>query len=230
MNKVFDWVLAAITVWGLVFLTSCTKDGDTIYQTDPEDQASTAPLVTVIYDPNALGDRGYNDLIYQGVENAAHKYGLRTMQLSPASVDEGLAYLQLLFEALNTMQDSTRRLVVVAAASYDDFLRKNNSLLESSPNTDLLYNVAAVPGEAKAQTVATLLQRRWDFYANILNNIKESGKLNWGEQYWIDKKVTYLAFTDQYAINLSNGQLSGWDFQWHNPSKHFILAIDYLNY
>lgn len=108
MNKLFDWVLAAITVWGLVFLTSCTKDGDTIYQTDPEDQASTAPLVTVIYDPNALGDRGYNDLIY--------------------------------------------------------------------------------------------------------------------------KKVTYLAFTDQYAINLSNGQLSGWDFQWHNPSKHFILAINYLNY
>ena len=96
--------------------------------------------------------------------------------------------------------------------------------------SDLLYNVAAVPGEAKAQTVATLLQRRWDFYANILNNIKESGKLNWGEQYWIDKKVTYLAFTDQYAINLSNGELSGWDFQWHNPSKHFILAIDYLNY
>ena len=152
MNKLFDWVVAAITVLGLVFLTSCTKDGDTIYQTDPEDQASTAPLVTVIYDPNALGDRGYNDLIYQGVENAAHKYGLRTMQLSPASVDEGLAYLQLLFEALNTMQDSTRRLVVVAAASYDEFLRKNNSLLESCPNTDLLYLETETPLTGKGSS------------------------------------------------------------------------------
>ena len=94
---------------------------------------------------------------------------------------------------------------------------------------DLLYDVAAVPGEAKALTVATLLQKNWDFYANILNNIG-NGKLNRGEFYWIDKKITYAVYTNQYAINLSNGQIDGWDFQWHNPEKHFILAIDYLNY
>ena len=97
-----------------------------------------------------------------------------------------------------------------------------------TPN-DMLYDVAAVPGEAKARTVATLLQQKWDFYANILNNIG-NGKLNRGEFYWIDKKITYAVYTNQYAINLSNGQIDGWDFQWHNPEKHFILAIDYLNY
>ena len=95
---------------------------------------------------------------------------------------------------------------------------------------DLLYDVAAVPGEAKAKTVATLLQQKWDFYANILNNISGGGKLNRGEYYWIDKKITYTFVTYQYAINLTNGDIDGWDFQWHNPEKHFILAIDYLNY
>lgn len=87
-----------------------------------------------------------------------------------------------------------------------------------------------MPGEAKAQTMSALLRANWNFFANILNNIPGGGKLNWGEQYWIDKKITYAVFTDQYAINLSTGELSGWDFQWHNPEKHFILAIDYLNY
>ena len=96
--------------------------------------------------------------------------------------------------------------------------------------SDLLYNVAAVPGEAKAKTVATLLQKHWDFFANILNNTSGSGKLNRDEFYWIDKKITYAVYTNQYAVKLSNGEIDGWDFQWHNPKKNYILAIDYLNY
>ena len=89
--------------------------------------ASTAPLVTVIYDPNAVGDGNYNDLIYQGVEQAAKQYGLRTMQLSPSTRAEGLAYLQTLFEQMSAAQDTVRRLFIVAAASYDDFLSRRGS-------------------------------------------------------------------------------------------------------
>ena len=168
MNKFFDWVPAAIFMLGTVFFTSCTKDGDTIYQTDPQDQASTAPLVTVVYDPNALGDRGYNDLIYQGVENAARAHGLRTMQLSPTSVDEGLAYLKFLFEALTAMQDSVRRLVIVAAASYDDYLRQNSSRLESCPKTDLLYLETETPLAGKGSS----------FYVNYYGAMYEAGAIS----------------------------------------------------
>ena len=54
-------VLAAV-----MMLSACTKDGDTIYQWDPDEPtASTAPTVTVIYGKDALGDHSYNDLIYQ---------------------------------------------------------------------------------------------------------------------------------------------------------------------
>ena len=53
----------------------------------------------VIYDPFALGDRSYNNLTYQGVEEAAARHGLRTMQQSPLSYEEGLAYLQTMFPA-----------------------------------------------------------------------------------------------------------------------------------
>lgn len=129
----------AIAVLLLLMLVACTKDGDIIYQPDPADQASTAPLVTVIYDPQAVGDGNYNDLIYQGVQLAAKENGLRTMQLSPSTREEGLTYLQSLFEKMSTAQDTVRRLLIVAATSYDDYLRQNNDRLAANPNADLLY-------------------------------------------------------------------------------------------
>ena len=46
----------------VMMLAACTKEGDTIYEWDPnEPKASTKPLVTVIYGQDALGDRSYND-------------------------------------------------------------------------------------------------------------------------------------------------------------------------
>lgn len=146
------WMQIATAMIGVVLMAACTKEGDTIYKPDPADQGSTAPLVVVIYDPNALGDRGYNDLIYQGVEHAAQKYGLRTLQLSPATVNEGQAYLQMMFQTMTNPEDTVRRLFIVAAASYDDYLRKNNSRLESNTHVDLLYLETETPLVGKGST------------------------------------------------------------------------------
>ena len=61
----------------ILLFVCCTKEGNTIYQVNPdEEQPSTAPLVTVIYGPNSLGDRSYCDKIYKGVEASASKRGL----------------------------------------------------------------------------------------------------------------------------------------------------------
>ena len=137
----------------LLTCLSCSKDGDTVYVQDPDDAASTAPLVIVIYDPNAVGDGNYNDLIYQGVEQAAKEYGLRTMQLSPSSRQEGLAYLQTFFQQMSTAQDTVRRLFIVAAASYDDYLRQNNDRLAANPYADLLYLETPTPLTGKGSTL-----------------------------------------------------------------------------
>ena len=84
------WLFLLATMLALV---ACTKDGNTIYQPLPgEAQPATTPLVTVIYGPNGLGDRSYNDLIFKGVEAAAKKYGIRTLQLSPESEEQGMVY------------------------------------------------------------------------------------------------------------------------------------------
>ena len=127
-------------------MTSCTKEGDTIYQPDPDEpKASTAPLVTVIYGTDALGDRSYSDLIYQGVEEAAAKYGLRTMQLSPTSYQEGLGYLQSMFQAVKSQSDTIRRLYIVEASGYDDYIRQNSHFFDNNPYADLLYLETSKP-------------------------------------------------------------------------------------
>ena len=146
-----SYLLIIVTL--LLALTGCTKGGDVVCQTDPADQASTAPIVTVLYDANALGDGSYNDLIYQGVERAAQKHGLRTSQLSPSTYENGQAFLEHLFSQMANPQDTTRRLFIVAAGGYDDYLRKNNSRLEANPNVELLYLGTPTPFVGKGSTL-----------------------------------------------------------------------------
>ncbi len=135
------WLMPALFVFSvLLTLVACTKEGNIIYEWDPDEpKASTAPTVTVIYGKDALGDRSYNDLIYQGVEEAADKYGLRTIQLSPTSYEEGKAYLQSMFETVKNQSDTILRLFIVPAAGYDDYIRQNCSVFDSNPYADLLY-------------------------------------------------------------------------------------------
>ena len=76
MKKIILILAAMLT------FAACTKEGDVIYQTDPADAPSTTPLVTVIYDPNDVGDGNYNDLIYQGVEQAAKEHDLLYLETS----------------------------------------------------------------------------------------------------------------------------------------------------
>lgn len=145
--------LSFIILLAVMLLTCCTKEGDTIYQPNPnEEQPATTPLVTVIYGPNGLGDRSYNDLIYKGVEMAAKQYGLRTLQLAPESEAQGLVYLETMFSQMESANDTVRRLFITPSPVYDDFIRKNNKRLEKNPYADLLYLETSTPLEGKGST------------------------------------------------------------------------------
>ncbi len=143
-----------VLLTALLLTAACSKEGRTIYLPDPDEEtAGNVPLVTVIYDADALGDRSYNDLIYEGVERAAQELGLRTMQQSPRSYEEGLQYLELMFSQMETVRDTVRRLFIVTSPGYDDFIRSNNHRLESNPYADLLYLETRTPLEGKGSTL-----------------------------------------------------------------------------
>lgn len=133
-------------------LTSCSKDDETIYTPDPTDAPRTSPLVTVVYSPDALGDKSYNDLIYSGVEGVSTQKELRTLHLSPATKEEGLAYLEDIFRQMETPGDTVRRLLIVASSDYDEWLRQNNKRLEGNPRADLLYFETSTPLDGKGST------------------------------------------------------------------------------
>lgn len=151
--------MAKNNLWTLLLvifmaLGACTKDGNTIYQIDPdEEKPSTAPLVTVIYGPNSLGDRSYCDKIYRGVEASASKHGIRTLHLVPENMEQGLTYLEVMFQQMESAQDSVRRLFIATSPVYDEFIRKNNRRLERNPNADLLYLETSTPLEGKGSTL-----------------------------------------------------------------------------
>ena len=134
-------------------LTSCSKDDETIYTPDPTDAPRTSPLVTVVYSPDALGDKSYNDLIYSGVEGVSTQKELRTLHLSPATKEEGLAYLEDIFRQMETPGDTVRRLLIVASSDYDTWLRQNNKRLEGNPRADLLYFETSTPLDGKGSTI-----------------------------------------------------------------------------
>jgi len=141
-----------ISVLSLLVVTfACTKGP--LYLPDPEDVPSGSPIVTVIYDPGALGDMTYNDLIYEGVERAAVRYGLRTRQLSPRSQEEGMAYLSSILGELSSARDTTRHLLIVPGLSYEGYLRANNRRLEGNPRADLLLFESKDPFEGKGSTL-----------------------------------------------------------------------------
>ena len=94
--------------------------------------------------------------------------------------------------------------------------------------SDLLYDVAAVPGEDKALTISKILRKDWNFFVSCFE-AAGGGKLNRDELYWLNKKKTYLFKTCQWCIDLSKGDIDQWDFQWHNPEKHFLMCIDWLD-
>ena len=128
-----------------LLLTCCTKEGETIYKPNPEEeQPATTPLVAVIYGPNGLGDRSYNDLVYKGVEAAAQKYGVRTLQLSPESNEQGFAYLETIFQQMESATDTVRRLFISPSPLFEEYIRKNNRRLEKNPYADLVQSVRPV--------------------------------------------------------------------------------------
>ena len=54
---------------------------------------------------------------------------------------------------MSAAQDTVRRLFIVAAASYDDYLRQNNDRLAANPYADLLYLETAKPLDGKGSTL-----------------------------------------------------------------------------
>ena len=127
-------------------LLSCGKQS-------PDDAADGTPVVYVLYDPLALGDGSYNDLICAGVERAAVEHGLRTEHYAPLTFSDGQRFLRETIDEMAAAKDGVRRLLIVTSQSYDALVRQNNKKLEGNPKADLLYLETDQPLDGKGSTL-----------------------------------------------------------------------------
>ena len=102
-------------------LLSCEKQGEVV--------VDDTPVVTVLYDAQALGDRSYNDLIYSGVERAAAAYGLKTIHYSPQTLADGKQLLQKTITEMASARDGVKRLLIVASETYDATVAGNKGII-----------------------------------------------------------------------------------------------------
>ena len=217
--------MAKSNLWTLLLVIfmafgACTKDGNTIYQTNPdEEKPSTAPLVTVIYGPNSLGDRSYCDKIYRGVEASASKHGIRTLHLVPENMEQGQTYLEMMFQQMESAQDSVSRLFIATSPVYDEFIRKNNRRLENNPNADLLYLETSTPLEGKGST----------FYIDYYGAMYMAGCLS---RYSISFDLLLLVLANPYTqsvVEAGEGFVDGYndttDSRWDwGPNEYQPLG------
>jgi basic membrane protein A len=71
----------------------------------------------------------------------------------PESMEQGQTYLEMMFQQMESAQDSVSRLFIATSPVYDEFIRKNNRRLERNPNADLLYLETSTPLEGKGSTL-----------------------------------------------------------------------------
>ncbi len=93
-------------------LTACSKEEGLA----PSGTKST-PVITLLTAINGLGDRGYNDLIIQGVFRAQQGERFRLQTFSPESVEEAEQMLKYWFEKYK--QSSDPQLLLIASDDYD---------------------------------------------------------------------------------------------------------------
>ena len=200
----------------LLLLIGCTKDGNVYDVIDPDDQHSTDPLIIAIYDPNALGDRTYNDLIFQGVEVGAKKNGMRTMQLSPQSEQEGMSYIETIFRELEVPQDTIKRLIVVAGAIYDDYVRQNSHRFANNPYVDVLFLETRTPLKDKGSTL----------YLHYYGAMYEAGAV--APHYSTDVLLIAANPTNTGVGEAVNGFVDGFNTNFIHTYPQKTLVKEYL--
>lgn len=129
----------------LIFVILCTACSS---GNGAEDFAPSCE-VEVVFDPDALGDRGYNDMILYALQKAAYTRGFELTIHTPATHADGLhAYEN--WASASSADHSTKRLFIFASSSYADLIPASGfTPAAGADDAVLLFETdASLPGVA----------------------------------------------------------------------------------
>lgn len=117
-----------ICICSLFCLFGCHKD-------DEQPSKDIRCKITLMMDPNGLGDLGNNDLIYQGVENFCNiEKSIDKTLVVPSDWNDALT--QIKNWQSDTLNGNTRRLLILANENYGQLIETLN--LQNSSNSQVL--------------------------------------------------------------------------------------------
>lgn len=137
---------------------SCEKDNEII------ENVVDMGVVSVIYAPYGLGDRGYNDNIYKGIQQGRILHGFRLENYLPNSIEQAEEYMK----AWLSDKSDVKRLLIMASSDFEGFMKSHSGkipddpdnrvvLLESRVNEQPFYTVyLPLYGAAYQAGVATM--------------------------------------------------------------------------
>ena len=102
------------------------------------ERMDNSPVVVAVFPPDALGDLGYNDGIYLGVQTVCNELGLRSVTVEPLSYEAGAEYLKDNLTS-GTTADTPRLFLVVADAGYDDFIERYGDVVPDDEMTQVVF-------------------------------------------------------------------------------------------
>lgn len=119
---------------GLTLITvGCARDE---IAKDCQQAVSSPPTVTVIHSPNGLGDRGYNDLIFAGVQVSQKKHDFRLLTQVPDDMQEA----ELFFEDwLNDSTASGKQLLIMASSDFEYMIRSHKHQIPDDEQRKVLF-------------------------------------------------------------------------------------------
>ncbi len=118
-------------------LASCSSDSNS---SGPISESGCTPdkcLVYAVYSVAGIGDQGYQDLIYHGVNKAMRNYPVSVENVHPNSLDSAEKYIQTFFDETER-NDYKRRLLLLSTDEYNTLFKSHPKWKQSEINSILV--------------------------------------------------------------------------------------------
>ena len=84
------------------------------------------------------------------------------------------------------------------------------------------------PAQSKALMIAGIIGSNWQFFKDRFE-AAQGGELVADKLYWFDGREAFFPFAYWNCIKLNNGEIDSWEYIWHEPFKHALLKVDWLD-
>lgn len=221
-----------------ISLASCSSDSTSSSTISEPEITPDKRLIYAVYSMAGIGDQGYQDLVYYGVNKAVKDYSVSVENIHPRYLDNAEKYIQTFFD--ETERDGYKqRLLLLTTDEYNGLFKKHpdwkqgetNSILVIGGNRDSIDAYAwdvSLYG-ASYQAGRTIYELGLDS-AGIIGANPKTKSVQDAIQGFVDgyKKASSKTLSDDDIYFLGDAEGSGFDdkmaymFAIHNHEDHLF--------